>query len=159
MPYMSLIKLLYIADRRALARFGRPITFDRFVSMDLGPVLSKTLNLVKEEPDPFVISYWADHISPPSNYKVSLVGNEVPNDQLSPAEEELLDEVFEEFKHMDQWALSEYTHKFAEYQHPHGSAIPISIRQMLLAQNVSEEDAEAIVSDLSAAAYMEQMAG
>ncbi|MGI8547365.1 MAG: Panacea domain-containing protein [Gemmatimonadaceae bacterium] len=159
MSYMKLIKLLYIADRRALARFGRPITFDSLASMDLGPVLSNTLNLVKEEPDPFVFSYWAEHISAPSNYEVSLIGENVPNDQLSPAEEALLDEVFEEFKHFTRWELSKLTHEFAEYQYPNGSALPISVRKVLLAQGVSEEDANAIVQDLSAAAYLEQMAG
>ncbi len=33
MSYMKLIKLLYLADRAALVRFGRPITTDRYVSM------------------------------------------------------------------------------------------------------------------------------
>jgi uncharacterized phage-associated protein len=43
MSYMKLIKLLYFADRVALSRFGRPITTDRYVSMDRGPVLSHIL--------------------------------------------------------------------------------------------------------------------
>ena len=32
MSYMKLIKLLYLADREALARWGRPITTDQYVS-------------------------------------------------------------------------------------------------------------------------------
>ena len=46
MSYMKLIKLLYLADREALLRWGRPITFDAYVSMDRGPVLSSVLDLI-----------------------------------------------------------------------------------------------------------------
>jgi len=51
MSYMKLIKLLYLADREALLRWGRPISTDRYVSMDRGPVLSHVLNLVTDEAD------------------------------------------------------------------------------------------------------------
>ena len=44
MSYMKLIKLLYLADREALSRWGRPITTDKYVSMDKGPVLSRVLD-------------------------------------------------------------------------------------------------------------------
>lgn len=40
MYLIHLLKLLYIADRRALQRWGRAITWDRYVSMDNGPVLA-----------------------------------------------------------------------------------------------------------------------
>jgi uncharacterized phage-associated protein len=46
MNYMKLIKLLYLADREALIRWGRPISTDRYVSMKHGPVLSNVLNLI-----------------------------------------------------------------------------------------------------------------
>ena len=48
MSYLKLIKLLYLADRAALARWGRPITTDRHVSMNHGPVLSRVLDLVND---------------------------------------------------------------------------------------------------------------
>ena len=72
MPYMSLIKLLYLADRRALFNHGRPISYDFFVSMPHGPVLSRTYGLIIEEPDPDQPSYWRTYISEPDNYKVEL---------------------------------------------------------------------------------------
>lgn len=43
MSYMKLIKLLYLADREALLQWGRPITTDRYVSMNRDPVLSRIL--------------------------------------------------------------------------------------------------------------------
>jgi uncharacterized phage-associated protein len=44
-PVLKLTKLLYLADREALARYGEPITYDLPVSMEHGPVLSRALNL------------------------------------------------------------------------------------------------------------------
>lgn len=42
-----LIKLLYLADRELLSRRGQPLTGDQPVSMENGPVLSKTYDLTK----------------------------------------------------------------------------------------------------------------
>src|SRR5258708_26416900 len=46
MNYMALMKLLYLTDREALLRFGRPITGDKVVAMKHGPVLSRVYDLV-----------------------------------------------------------------------------------------------------------------
>ena len=35
MSYMKLLKLLYLVDREALLRWGRPVSTDRYVSMDI----------------------------------------------------------------------------------------------------------------------------
>jgi uncharacterized phage-associated protein len=45
MSYIKLIKLLYLLDRTSLLRWGRPVTTDRYVSMDQGPVVSQVYNL------------------------------------------------------------------------------------------------------------------
>src|SRR5947199_6070444 len=73
MPYLSLIKLLYFADRKALLELGRPISYDLFVSMPHGPVLSRTLDLITGEPDPKNPSYWGKYISEPENYHVRML--------------------------------------------------------------------------------------
>jgi uncharacterized phage-associated protein len=52
MSFLKLIKLMYLADRRALLEQGRSITFDRYVSMDHGAVLSQTYNLIVSEEAP-----------------------------------------------------------------------------------------------------------
>jgi len=41
MHYVKLIKLLYLADREALLRWGAPITTDRYVSMTMDPPLAE----------------------------------------------------------------------------------------------------------------------
>lgn len=46
MEVLKLIKLLYLADRESVDRYGEPISFDKMVRMVHGPVLSRTLNLI-----------------------------------------------------------------------------------------------------------------
>src|SRR5229473_6211455 len=72
MNYMKLIKLLYLADRGAFLRWGRPVSGDRYFSMKLGPVLSVVHDLITEVPCPGEETIWSQHISPPSNYEVEL---------------------------------------------------------------------------------------
>jgi len=156
MSYMSLIKLLYFADRRAFAELGRPISSDLFVSMPHGPVLSRTLDLVTAEPER-VESYWRRYISEPEHYEVRLL-DEVPNDQLSPAEEHIVDDVFHEFGHLTRWELVDRSHKLPEWKDPHGSSIPIEPRVILMAQGIPEDDVDAILEELAADEAVEALA-
>lgn len=71
--YMLLIKLLYLLDREALLRWGRPVSFDTFYSMSLGPVLSTVHDLITEPPVPQHESVWNKVISSPENYCVKLL--------------------------------------------------------------------------------------
>src|SRR5208282_6704121 len=72
MSYMKLIKLLYLADREALLRWGRPISTDRYVSMDKGPVLSRVLDLATDGDDPSRPAIWSEQIGEPVSYEVAL---------------------------------------------------------------------------------------
>jgi len=158
MSYMKLLKLLYLADRKALVELGRPITYDLFVSMPKGPVLSKTYNLMVEEPDPAgPPSYWRKLISQPEYYDVRLLGD-APNDQLSTADEGILDRIFAEFGSWSRWKVVEYTHQLPEYRDPDGSSLPINLRDILLSEGLTREDAEAILGALEADATMERLA-
>jgi uncharacterized phage-associated protein len=147
MNYVKLIKLLYIADREALLRWGRPITTDCYVSMDKGPVLSRTFDLITEGREPGSSSPWFEHISFPSNYEVSLIGS-CSKDELSPAEEDLIQEIYSQYGHMDQWQLVHYVHQFDEWRDPHGSSIPIFYGDILRAGNKTESEIKAIQEEL-----------
>ena len=156
MAYMKLLKLLYLADRKALAEMGRPITFDHFVSMPHGPVLSRTLELMTDQNDPSEPSYWSEYISAPANYEVRLL-TQAPNDQLSAAEEALLARIFDEFGHLGRFQIRDYTHTLREWRDPNGSSLPIAMRDVLLAQGVTEDDAAAIEESLEAEAHLEEI--
>jgi len=154
MSYMKLIKLLYLADREALLRWGRPITFDTYVSMDRGPVLSHTFDLVTDGPRPGEESLWRACISPPDNYEVGLVG-ECGTDQLSEAEVGVLEEVFEEFGRRTRWELVDYAHTLPEWTDPHGSAVPITYRDILVAGGKTEAEAAEIENELEEIAVLD----
>ena len=160
MSYMKLVKLLYFADRKALLELGRPISNDLYVSMDRGPVLSTTYDLIVREQQPGgdERSYWRQHISTPDpNYDVGLL-RDVPNDQLSPAEESILDEVFRRYGRMSRWQVVDEAHKLAEWKNPKGSSIPITIVDVLVSQGMSQEEARAVEEALSAEALADQIA-
>jgi uncharacterized phage-associated protein len=148
MAYMKLLKLLYLADRKALLEHGRPITFDRYVSMDHGPVLSQTYNLMVAEEQPGRHSYWRRYISEPRNYEVTLL-EETPNGELSSAQERILDDVFAEFGTMDRWQIVAYLHTLPEWEDPHGSSIPIALRDVLRGGGLDDETADAVEEDLA----------
>lgn len=150
--HMKLIKLLYLADRKALVSWGRPISFDWYYSLPHGPVLSFTLNKINEEAPPDGSSYWHQYISERCAHTVSLIG-EAPNDQLSPAEEKLLDTIWEEFGGMNQWELRDFTHTLPEWQDPNGSSLPIHIRDILMSEGFSDEDITDILHTLNAEEY------
>src|SRR2546422_3039383 len=67
MSYLKLIKMLYFLDREALLWWGRPVTTDRYVSMDNGPVVSRIYDLIREEPVPGTEQIWRLYISAPQD--------------------------------------------------------------------------------------------
>ena len=147
MSYMKLIKLLYLADRISLIRRGRPITTDRYVSMDRGPVLSRTLNLITEDRDPAAPSFWAECITEPSNYEVELK-SDPGADELSQSEERLLEEIFAEHGRKSRWELVKLTHDLPEWQDPDGGALPIEYAAILKAGGQTPEEIQSIVGDM-----------
>jgi uncharacterized phage-associated protein len=156
MSYMKLIKLLYLADREALLRWGRPITTDRYFSMNRGPVLSRVLDLATDGEDPDSPSIWASHISEPSGYEVHLESN-AGQDELSQAEVELLEKVFQEHGNKSRWELVELTHKLPEWKNPQGGAIPITYRDILKAGGKTELEIAAIEDELEGVALAENL--
>jgi len=138
MRYLRLIKLLYMADRASWQRFNRPITGDRYVSMDRGPVLSRTYNLIREEPP----GAWSEAIERVDRYEVRLKG-EPDLGPLSEAEIELLKDAFGLFEQMDHWHLVKHLHRtLSEWKDPKGSAATISPEEILRALGKSEEEVE-----------------
>lgn len=155
MNYMKLIKLLYLADRTALVRWGRPITFARAVSMKHGPVLSEVLDLINEGSPPGARSIWNRAVSSPANYEVRL-NADVPADDLSDTEEAVLDEVFREFGRLDPWALVDLLHQTLPEWIPTSGAIPIHYHDILLNEGWTEAEVAEVVSELENLALLDR---
>jgi uncharacterized phage-associated protein len=142
--------LLYIVDREALLRWGRPVTTDQYVSMDKGPVVSKIYDLITEDPVPGEPTVWYSLISTPENFEVSLLQDPPPSEELSLAEERLIDEMFSQLGAKSRWELVEITHALPEWKNPEGSASPLHYEDILRAANRPPEEINEILRELEA---------
>ena len=146
--YIKLLKLLYIADRRSLEETGFPITFDTYVSMKYGPVLSTTYDLLKgtslNHGD-----YWHEYISRPKEYVVRL-NQTPPFTALSEVEIRILNQTFDEFGKIPRFALVDISHQFPEFHEPpEGSTLPITYRDIFHALGENEIEISRIENELS----------
>ena len=160
MSYMKLLKLMYLVDREALIRFGHPVTYDRYVSMDHGPVLSQTKDLMCEGARPGTEPLWSRLISAPhGNYEVSLLPTDYELHHLSEAETALVQEIFDTFGTLSRWDIRDYSHTLPEWQDPEGSAIPITYHDILIGAHVSVDEVHGIEEELSAQAFADMILG
>ena len=156
MSYVKLIKLLYLADREALIRWGRPITTDCYVSTDNGPVVSRIDDLIRNEPIPNSVRIWGKFISAAEDYEVCLLGDP-GSGELSPAEEQLIDEVFGQHGQKSRWAIVDYTYGLPEWTNPDGGALPIEYHDILKAAGKTGADILAIEEELEHLALVERV--
>ena len=157
MNYMKLIKLLYLADRGAFLRWGRPISGDKYFLMRLGPVLSEVHDLITEVPCPDERTFWRDYISSPSEYEVQLK-QDPGNDELSRAEEGLIDEVFAAYGHYEPFALVEFLHRtLPEWKEIKSGRLPLEYREILQLGGMPAEAIEEIESELDSLRLVSSM--
>lgn len=124
---LKLVKLLYLTEREYMNQYDDPMFYDRFVSMEHGPVPSITLNLINGLT---VSDDWTDVIgSRGKNYEIGLSNlelNEEDLDELSDADAEVLDNLWSKFGDLDRFELVKYTHENCpEWEDPDGSSFPI----------------------------------
>ena len=144
---IKLLKLLYIADREAFRALGRPISFDRYVSMEHGPVLSHTLNLMNGAVQGS--GYWNSIISPRENHKLSISDeSEINFGALSDAEISIADKVYQEFGHIRRFDLCDMTHSFDEWTDPGTSSEPLHYNDVLSAVGYSDADAKSAIKNM-----------
>jgi uncharacterized phage-associated protein len=143
---LKLMKLMYLAERTSYQKFGEPLIGDKLVSMDNGPVLSITLNHMNR----FLASEqdgWENWITDRKDYFLGLK-REVKDPkedllQLSDAELEMLESVWQQYGHLGSFQLAELTHKICpEWEDPHGSSLPITRSRLLRSLGFDPEAAK-----------------
>jgi len=154
MSYMKLVKLLYLADRESLLKRGRPITFDKFVSMPHGMVLSGTLDLINGEEESAV---WNDVFEPYGDREIK-IKKDPSTGKLSRAEITVLDEIFAKFGEKTRWELRDYTHTLPEWIDPLGSSIPIQVSDVLKYGERTAAEIESIKTELESLAALSSLA-
>ena len=123
-----LIKLVYLADKFFLLRYGSTITCDRFIAFPRGPVSAQTLAILDrneehiEDNENTVVEEFEklyDYTQRPKTKKVhTIFAKDVSNDfgALSKNEMKVLDIIVETFGKMQYDDLKEYTHTFSEWK-------------------------------------------
>jgi uncharacterized phage-associated protein len=158
MAFIKLIKLLYLAERKAVSKWGEPISGDHFVSMPHGPVLSQTYELIRSQPAPGEVSPWHDLIKDEDNYEVSLSRDVEDFDELSKAEMRILDEIYAEYGKMGRFQIRDFTHDCCqEWEDPNGSSFPIKLESILRAMGRDEEQVKALSELNQEQRYLEQV--
>jgi len=148
MKYIKLLKLLYLADRESMKQHGYPISGDQYVSMDHGPVLSQTFNLIKGAGKPQEQG-WSHWIVDEADYGVSLRHKASRDvlDELSDADLDVLREIYTRFGHMSPWRLVDYAHRYCrEWENPNGSSIPIRYETIFRALGRSPAEAKKLAA-------------
>lgn len=138
-----LIKMLYLADRESLKRWGDPITGDSAVSMKHGPVLSTVYDLTKgdradlrEDWEPFISDADAE------THQISIKADP-GDDELSDAEAKILEDIYAQFKDYSWKQMKDFCHVFKEYDPSVGkSSRPICAEKWLAAVGKTAKEIE-----------------
>lgn len=152
LPLIKLVKLMYLAERLSLQRYGEPLTGDRLVAMTHGPVLSMTYDHINGAL-PSVEGGWETWIADRAGHVVALRdASKIRSPEqdllrLSDSDVEVLGEVWEQFGHWDRWDLVKYTHSDAcpEWEDPDGSSRPISYESLFTKLGYTAEQASSLV--------------
>lgn len=158
MHYMKLIKLMYLVDRTALLEWGRPVTFDVYYSLPDGPILSNTLDLINAGPEPNALTPWHELIVRDTDPYCVTLRCEPLDDELSEAEEEVVDRVYEAYGFMNRYKLRDLLHKILpEWEDPHGSRLSIYYRDILFAGDKSPREVAELQEEMRGLRFMDAL--
>jgi len=151
-------KLLYLADRRHFLRYGRPISGDRYIAMDLGPVPENTYQLTTRLVDPDEVDDADTRVAQEKlhvvkgilkRYKYPVLRARGPADMsvFSDSEVEALDQTVREFGGQSASTLVDLTHRHKAYRRVNagrlpGSSVPLPYECFL--DDASPDQAEQI---------------
>jgi uncharacterized phage-associated protein len=132
---LKLVKLIYLANRRAMEKYDYPLIDDYLVSMDQGPVNSTVydyMNGVRQERED-----WEEFVTGRTGYTVGLRHRALSTkdlDELSDADLGILNKIWDRFGRLDEWALVKYTHRHCpEWEDPHGTSLGIPYERVFKA--------------------------
>lgn len=152
-----LLKMMYEAERQALAKWHRPITGDSFASMKKGPVLSRTYDLIKgtvSSANSDMVK-WSKYFSPRAGNNIKLIA-EPDLDVLSQRETAVLEQSLQKIAALvkKKGLISDALHEeWPEWQDPskYGrGSIPLSLEDVLSEVLEDESEIEKTVQEIRA---------
>jgi uncharacterized phage-associated protein len=151
-------KLLYLADRCHFLRYGRPISGDRYIAMDLGPVPENTYQLTTRLVEPDEVDDPAREVAQQKlgvykgflrRYKYPVLRARGPADMavFSDSEVEALQQTVREFGNKPARVLVDLSHDHKAYKRANagrlpGSSVPLPYEFFL--EDVPEEQAQMV---------------
>jgi uncharacterized phage-associated protein len=146
---LKLIKAIYLAERKALVEWHRPITGDKFWSLENGPVVSRIYDLIQERVGGPEMESWRAVFNPRRGDIVSLKGdfNEKP---LSRREKEALRMAYNQIKDLTTWEVIQLVHKLPEWENPGKSSKPIDPSVIFYHENLGESAVQEIEREIEA---------
>lgn len=141
MNLLKLMKELYLIDREAIKDTNFSVSGDNHCSMDNGPVLSTTLNLLYDL-GKGGNNIWNEYfLSKETRYYPDIcLKNKTNDDELSEMDKEYIKNISDKFKNYDEWELKDYTHNLKEWKNPKGSSVPIKYKDIMLAVGKTEKE-------------------
>ncbi len=135
---MKALKLIYLADRYHLRKYGRLITNDTYFAMAYGPVPSAVKDIAER-------SFILGEIESTYSQKYIVQVNKdyyksrecVENPVFSQSDFEALDIVWEKYGHCDEFELAALTHKYPEWK-KHERALDMSPRIQMALEDLFE---------------------
>lgn len=118
MNCMKAYKLIWLADRYHLRQYGRTITGDRYFAMQRGLVPSDTKNIVEGENPRHIIVEGLNRTAiqhDKGSFSYRFV-SDIDQDVFSESDREVLELIWKTYGKMDQWQLSELSHKAPEWK-------------------------------------------
>ncbi|WP_308512965.1 Panacea domain-containing protein [uncultured Turicimonas sp.] len=108
MSYLKLLKLVYLADRKALLETGKTLTGDSYSAMKLGPVPSFTYNYLKQD---MFLPDWIEHKKFDTRLKKEVDSKDPLEtfELLSPIAQDILESIWEKYGKIDKYNLSKLT--------------------------------------------------
>jgi uncharacterized phage-associated protein len=138
---MKALKLVFLADRYHLRKYGRPITNDEYFALEYGPVASGAKDLA--EMSDFLgadeRSYARRFIRPAKTELTYSSVAEIDEKVLSESDREALDYAWQKFGRVEKYRLSKVTHRYPEWKRHEAalaskvvSRVPMSYEDFLL---------------------------
>lgn len=149
----QIVKMIYLADKEHLNRYGRPITYDQMVAMEYGPVPSETYNiLTKGKFIPFSSKKLPFEFIKKEDYNfITSPQREANKRKMSKSDINILDEIAKKYGDKDFNYLYNLTHEHMAYKNAWSNKGKKNSKEMLFEDMIDDSpDKEAIVEELLA---------
>ena len=141
MNLLKLMKELYLIDRQSIELRETSISGDTYFSMDHGPILSYTLNLLSAVRDD--VGFLSDYIDITKGnlYKADVkIKKETTISLLSKRDLMIIEDIHAKFLNHTPKEIEDYTHELPEWKNPSGSSVKIRYSDIMKALGRTDED-------------------